>query len=76
MGAFKKFHGITENVPEEVNLIRDVLVPGDVYECTGDVMRDDGNGNLYFVKRAGDNFRYVTCNARRCLIGQIKSSDI
>ena len=38
--------------------MKDVLAPGDLYENTGDVIRDDGQGNLYFVQRAGDNFRY------------------
>ena len=38
--------------------MKDVLALGDLYENTGDVIRDDGHGNLYFVQRAGDNFRY------------------
>ena len=42
--------------------VRDVLAPGDVYYSTGDIMRDDGRGNLFFVKRAGDNFRYKNIN--------------
>ncbi|XP_063684026.1 long-chain fatty acid transport protein 5-like [Bolinopsis microptera] len=50
-------------IPEEKSLVRDVVVLGDVYECTGDIMRDDGNGNLYFIKRVGDNFRYKNQNS-------------
>ena len=43
-------------------IMRDVLVKGDAYYRTGDVMRWDKEGRMWFVDRIGDTFRWKSEN--------------
>ncbi|KAF2151946.1 acetyl-CoA synthetase-like protein [Myriangium duriaei CBS 260.36] len=39
-------------------ILRDVLVKGDLYFRTGDLLRADRDGRMFFVDRIGDTFRW------------------
>ena len=39
-------------------MLRDVFTPGDVWFRTGDLLRQDADGYVYFVDRVGDTFRW------------------
>ena len=41
----------------EKKLIRNVKTVGDVYVNTGDLLKIDKNGHVYFIDRLGDTFR-------------------
>ena len=43
-------------------IMRDVLVEGDAYFRTGDVLRLDGEGRFWFCDRIGDTFRWKSEN--------------
>jgi fatty-acyl-CoA synthase len=43
-------------------ILRDVFEPGDVYFRTGDLMRQDSEGYVYFVDRVGDTYRWKSEN--------------
>ncbi|KAF2097327.1 long-chain fatty acid transporter-like protein [Rhizodiscina lignyota] len=42
--------------------IRDVFEKGDLWFCSGDMMRQDKEGRVYFVDRLGDTFRWHSEN--------------
>jgi fatty-acyl-CoA synthase len=52
-----RFEGYTSSQDTERKILRDVLVPGDAWFRTGDLMRRDAKGYFYFVDRIGDTFR-------------------
>ena len=39
-------------------ILRDVFAPGDVWYRTGDVLRQDAEGRVFFADRIGDTFRW------------------
>jgi len=53
-----EFDGYHDKAASERKVIRDVFKPGDAYFDTGDLLRSDRLGNLYFVDRLGDTFRW------------------
>jgi fatty-acyl-CoA synthase len=54
-----KFEGYTGDAKQtERKLMRDVFAKGDVWFRTGDLLRRDKDGYLYFVDRIGDTFRW------------------
>lgn len=59
----KRFQGYYNN-PEatKAKVLRDVLAKGDAWFRTGDVVRWDENGHLYFTDRIGDTFRWKSEN--------------
>jgi fatty-acyl-CoA synthase len=61
--ARARFDGYA-NDPEASNrkLLRDVLEEGDLYFRTGDLLRQDEAGYLYFVDRVGDTYRWKSEN--------------
>lgn len=56
--ARQEFDGYHDSAASERKVIRDAFVKGDAYFDTGDLLRRDARGNLYFVDRVGDTFRW------------------
>lgn len=48
----------TDKTASEKPLIRDVFEKGDLYYSSGDLLRQDADGFIYFVDRTGDTFRW------------------
>ncbi len=48
----------TDGAASEAKVLRDVFATGDAWFRTGDLMRRDRAGHLYFVDRLGDTFRW------------------
>jgi fatty-acyl-CoA synthase len=53
-----RFEGYTDAVQTEKKVLRDVLVKGDAWFRTGDLMRLDEQGYFHFVDRIGDTYRW------------------
>jgi fatty-acyl-CoA synthase len=53
-----RFEGYTDLGATEKKILRDVLVPGDAWFRTGDLMTRDNSGYFRFVDRLGDTFRW------------------
>ena len=53
-----RFEGYSEVEPSEKKILRDVFETGDAWFRTGDLLRQDERGYLYFVDRIGDTFRW------------------
>jgi fatty-acyl-CoA synthase len=52
------FEGYTSGKESETKILRDVFEAGDAWYRTGDLMRKDAGGFVYFVDRIGDTFRW------------------
>lgn len=57
-GARTRFEGYKDKAATEQKLLRDVFEPGDLWFRTGDLMKIDKLGYVYFVDRVGDTFRW------------------
>lgn len=66
-----KFQGYF-NSPEATDskILRDVLVKGDAYFRTGDVLRWDSEGRWWFCDRIGDTFRWKSENVSTAEVGE------
>ncbi|HEY2379382.1 MAG TPA: long-chain-acyl-CoA synthetase [Gemmatimonadaceae bacterium] len=53
-----QFHGYTDPTASERKILRNVLVPGDAWFRSGDLMRRDAAGFYHFVDRVGETFRW------------------
>jgi fatty-acyl-CoA synthase len=53
-----RFEGYTDTDETEKKILRDVLVSGDAWFRTGDLMMRDDAGYFHFVDRIGDTFRW------------------
>src|SRR6202030_4285039 len=53
-----RFEGYTNAAETEKKILRDVLVEGDAWFRTGDLMTLDESGYFHFVDRVGDTFRW------------------
>jgi fatty-acyl-CoA synthase len=53
-----RFEGYTDAEETEKKILHNVLVPGDAWFRTGDLMRLDEAGYFHFVDRVGDTFRW------------------
>ncbi|NWG47326.1 MAG: long-chain-acyl-CoA synthetase [Alphaproteobacteria bacterium] len=53
-----RFDGYTSAEATRKKILRDVFTPGDAWYRTGDLMRLDAEGYVYFVDRIGDTFRW------------------
>ena len=75
--AARNFAGYTDATATRRKLVRDVLKRGDCWFRTGDLMRTDDEGFVYFVDRMGDTFRYkgenVSTAEVAAAIGAIRS---
>jgi fatty-acyl-CoA synthase len=56
--AGREFEGYTNKADSQKKMLRDVLRKGDIWFRTGDLMRRDEHGYLYFIDRIGDTFRW------------------
>ena len=52
------FSGYADKAASDKKILRDVFVRGDRWFRTGDLMRQDSAGYIYFVDRIGDTFRW------------------
>jgi fatty-acyl-CoA synthase len=52
------FAGYADKAASEKKILRDVFKSGDAFFRTGDLMRQDEAGYLYFVDRIGDTYRW------------------
>ncbi|MFM8376054.1 MAG: AMP-binding protein, partial [Phenylobacterium sp.] len=53
-----EFTGYLDRSASEKKVLRDVFSPGDAWFRTGDLLRQDADGYVYFVDRVGDTFRW------------------
>ncbi len=72
-GRFR-FEGYTGARDEtEKKLMRDVMEEGDVWFRSGDLLRKDKDGYLYFVDRVGDTFRWKSENVATSEVAEVLS---
>jgi fatty-acyl-CoA synthase len=56
--AREEYSGYVDKTASEKKVLRDVFEKGDAWFSTGDLMKSDADGYLYFVDRIGDTFRW------------------
>jgi fatty-acyl-CoA synthase len=56
--ARSEYTGYVDKAASEKKVLRDVFEKGDAWFATGDLMKMDADGYLYFVDRIGDTFRW------------------
>jgi fatty-acyl-CoA synthase len=56
--ARSNYVGYADKAATEKKVLHDVFQKGDAWFRTGDLMRVDGDGYIYFVDRIGDTFRW------------------
>ena len=69
--ASRNFAGYTDRAATVRKLAHDVIKKGDCWFRTGDLMRTDSEGFVYFVDRMGDTFRYKGENVSTAEVGAI-----
>ncbi|MFJ6025066.1 long-chain-acyl-CoA synthetase [Brevundimonas sp. NPDC092305] len=52
------FSGYADKAASEKKILRDVFVRGDRWFRTGDLMKQDSEGYIYFIDRIGDTYRW------------------
>ena len=52
------FSGYADKAASEKKILRDVFVRGDRWFRTGDLMKQDSEGYVYFIDRIGDTYRW------------------
>jgi putative long chain acyl-CoA synthase len=55
---FSRFDGYTDTRATEAKILRDVMQKGDAWFISGDLLREDADGDHWFVDRVGDTFRW------------------
>ncbi len=68
-----RFDGYSDKAATEKKLLRDVFEPGDLWFRTGDLMKKDARGYIYFVDRIGDTFRWKGENVSTNEVGEVLS---
>lgn len=58
----QRFDGYNDPEQTKKKILRDVFEKGDAWFRTGDLMRMDADGYVYFVDRVGDTFRWKSEN--------------
>ena len=69
-----RFEGYVNAAETERKILRDVFHEGDVWYRTGDLMRMDERGFIYFVDRVGDTFRWKGENVSSLEVAEVLSS--
>jgi fatty-acyl-CoA synthase len=54
----QRFDGYNDEKQSQKKILTDVFVKGDKWFRTGDLMKADADGYIYFVDRVGDTFRW------------------
>ena len=54
----QRFDGYNDEAQSKKKLLRDVFEKGDLWFRTGDLLKKDKDGYIYFVDRVGDTFRW------------------
>jgi fatty-acyl-CoA synthase len=52
------YSGYADKAASDSKILRNVFEKGDAWFMTGDLMRQDSEGYLYFIDRVGDTFRW------------------
>lgn len=65
-----EFTGYTNKEATESKILRNVFREGDAYYNTGDMLRVDAQGYLYFVDRLGDTYRWKGENVSTQEVGE------
>jgi fatty-acyl-CoA synthase len=68
--AGRGFEGYSDKKATEKKVLRDVMVKGDAWFRTGDLMRRDEHGYFHFVDRIGDTFRWKGENVATGEVGE------
>ena len=68
-----RFEGYNDGKATEKKLLRDVFTKGDLWFRTGDLMRKDKQGYIYFVDRIGDTYRWKGENVSTNEVGEALS---
>jgi fatty-acyl-CoA synthase len=66
-----RFEGYTCRDASEEKILRNAFEPGDTWFRTGDLMRKDERGFLYFIDRIGDTFRWKGENVATSEVAQV-----
>ena len=69
----ERFEGYNDEEATAKKILRDVFEPGDMWYRTGDLMRKDAGGWIYFVDRIGDTFRWKGENVATNEVGEVLS---
>jgi len=65
------FRGYTDPAATNKKILRDVFTKGDMWFRTGDLMRIDREGYVYFVDRIGDTFRWKGENVATTEVAEV-----
>lgn len=69
----QRFEGYNDAKATEKKLLRDVFEKGDLWFRTGDLMKKDKDGYIFFVDRIGDTFRWKGENVSTNEVGEALS---
>ena len=58
INANQRYDGYSDAKQTESKVLRDVFEPGDLWFRSGDLLKKDEQGYIYFVDRIGDTFRW------------------
>ena len=56
--SFRRFAGYEDKKANQKKVMRNVFKPGDTYFLSGDILRMDSEGYMYFCDRIGDTYRW------------------
>jgi len=71
--GISNFKGYTDAASTNKKILRNVFVRGDVYFRSGDLLRLEKDGFVYFVDRIGDSFRWKGENVSTNEVGELIS---
>jgi len=72
--ARTRFEGYNDPEATKKKILRNVFEPDDLWFRTGDLMKKDADGYIYFVDRIGDTFRWKGENVATNEVGEALAS--
>lgn len=73
----QRFDGYSDHGETEKKILKDVFRRGDKYFRSGDLMKKDEHGHVYFVDRIGDTFRWKGENVSTTQVeSTLRSTDV